>query len=80
MCIILAIIALFIPVNGNINLTATEVGRYHCPPWFFYNSTIQECQCFQQDNSLNSVMCTDNGTLLAFGYCMTYDEENDATF
>ena len=81
MCIFVAIIASFVPVNGNsYNLTATEFGRYHCPPWFFYNSTTQDCQCFQQDNSLNSVMCTAGGALLAFGYCMTYDEEKGATF
>ncbi len=38
-CMIVAI-----PVNGNTDLTATEVGKYHCPPWFFYNSIVQECQ------------------------------------
>ncbi len=38
-CMIIAI-----PVNGNTDLTATEVGRYHCPLWFFYNSTVQESQ------------------------------------
>ena len=77
---LVTIIGCFIPVNGNTNLTATEVGRYNCPPWFSYNSTVQECQCFQQANSLTSVKCTDSGALLAFGYCMTYNEDKEATF
>ena len=77
---ITVIIAWSIPANGMTAYNQTDLSRYHCPPWFFYDSTVQECQCFQQGNSLNSVMCTNDGALLAFGYCMTYDEEKDATF
>ena len=51
-----------------------------CPPWFLYNSTLKDCQCFQEDNPLNNVMCTEDGALLAFGWCMTYDEESGGTF
>ena len=48
-----------------------------CPPWFFYNSTLGQCQCFE---SLNvDVRCTDEGALLRFGRCMTYEEESGAT-
>ena len=43
-----------------------------CPPWFFYNDTVSQCQCFE---SLNlDVRCTSEGALLRFGRCMTYQE------
>lgn len=53
-----------------------------CPPWFFYNTIQNECQCFHNDNSLrwSNVRCTEGGALLAFGWCMTYDEESRGTF
>ena len=77
---VIVITAWYMPVNGITANNQTEISSYHCPPWFFYNSTIQECQCFQQDKSLNTVICAKGGALLAFGHCMTYDEEKDATF
>ena len=43
-----------------------------CPPWFFYNFSLDRCECF---DSLNrDVRCTDEGALLRFGRCMTYQE------
>lgn len=43
-----------------------------CPPWFFYNGSIGQCQCFE---SLNvDVRCTGEEALLRFGRCMTYQE------
>lgn len=41
-----------------------------CPPWFFYNFTLDRCECFESLNQ--DVRCTDEGALLRFGRCMTY--------
>lgn len=45
-----------------------------CPPWFFYNATKNLCECYSSPSIENIVKCTENGALLQYGYCMTYDE------
>ena len=45
-----------------------------CPPWFFYNATSNQCECFSSSNTDRFVKCTEHGALLKFGYCMTYKE------
>lgn len=51
-----------------------------CQPWSFLTmiNNNSECKCYNMnDNSLSdAVLCTDEGTLLQFGYCMTYEEGN----
>ena len=50
-----------------------------CRPWSFITTTnnTSGCKCYTNDNSLgDAVLCTDEGTLLQFGYCMTYKEGN----
>ena len=43
-----------------------------CPPWFFFNESIEQCQYLE---SLNvDVRCSSEEALLRFGRCMTYQE------
>ena len=44
-----------------------------CPPWFFYNSETTQCECYSSPNTDEIVRCTEEGALLRFGYCMTYE-------
>ena len=46
----------------------------HCPPWLYYNDTIDQCSCYQ--SSSRDVECreSEREALLRFGRCMTYEE------
>lgn len=54
--------------------TASATLDFHseCPPWFFYNDSIHQCQCFEAFNL--DIRCTSNEALLRFGRCITYQE------
>jgi hypothetical protein len=45
-----------------------------CPPWFFYNTTTDKCECFVSPATNHIVKCSEEGALLKFGYCTTYHE------
>ena len=45
-----------------------------CPPWFFYNATTNQCECFVSPDTNHIVKCTERGAVLKFGYCMTYED------
>ena len=47
-----------------------------CPPWFFYNATAKECECYSSPSTDHIVKCTKKEALLKLGYCMTYEEES----
>ena len=51
----------------------------NCPPWFFYNPATKQCECFRSVNTDSIVECTEQGALVRFGSCMTY-EEGEGTF
>ena len=64
-------------LSQELNSVTLSTNDENCPPWFFYNSTIGLCQCFE---SLNiDVRCTNEGALLRFGRCMTYQDEENVT-
>ena len=64
-------------LSQELNSVTLSTNDENCPPWFFYNSTIGLCQCFE---SLNiDVRCTSEGALLRFGRCMTYQDEENVT-
>ena len=48
----------------------------HCPPWYKINSTEQGMCVCRKHQSIDVLKCTDQGALLEFGYCMTYDEDD----
>ena len=50
-----------------------------CPPWFYYNSNSNQCECFRHPDITVDVVCTETGALLSFGSCMTYDEAEGTT-
>ena len=45
-----------------------------CPPWFFYNTTSSQCECYRSPDTDDIVKCTKHGALLKLGYCMTHEE------
>jgi hypothetical protein len=47
-----------------------------CPPWFFYNTATNTCECYSSPRTDRIVKCTEKGALLKLGYCMTYEEES----
>ena len=61
----------------NSTSISVHVDNTRCPPWFFYNSTLGQCQCFESRNV--DVRCTDKGALLRFGRLMTYEENSGTT-
>ena len=50
-----------------------------CPPWFAYNSETGNCECQRSPGTDNIVKCTEQGALLRYGFCMTY-EKGQGTF
>ena len=51
-----------------------------CPPWTYYNASIQRCKCYndEKDRGVSIVICNDSEqeSSLGYNYCMTYDEES----
>ena len=45
-----------------------------CPPWFVYNAATSKCECFRSPSTDSIVQCTEQGALLKYGHCMTYEE------
>ena len=73
-------------VRGNSNETIFTVQpsmsrsrEYECPPWFFYNTSTENCECYHSPSTEKIVKCTDQGALLQIGNCMTHEEE-EGTF
>ena len=67
--ITLFLILVFLLLSSS-SLASSENVSTVCPPWFFFNSTSNKCQCY---HSLGSdIECTDTGVLLGLGHCMTY--------
>ena len=56
-----------------------QSGNHECPPWFFYNTSTENCECYHSPSTEQIVKCTDQGALLQIGYCMTH-EEGEGTF
>ena len=50
-----------------------------CPPWLFYNTTTNQCQCYHNQHLDRDIHCTEAGAYIGLGNCMTY-EENVGTF
>ena len=46
-----------------------------CSPWSVFNTTTKTCHCSRQPLPKGAVVCTEEGTSLEAGYCMTFDEE-----
>ena len=51
---------------------------YHCPPWFFFNSKTNRCQCYDDTQAppKEAIQCTEDGALMRIGYCMTFTTYN----
>lgn len=50
-----------------------------CPPWFFYNTTTNQCQCYNNQHLDKDIHCTETGVYIGLGNCMTY-KANEGTF
>ena len=53
--------------------------EYECPPWFFYNTATKQCECHRSPSTDSIVSCAEQGALLKYGFCMTF-EEGKGTF
>ena len=45
-----------------------------CPPWFLYNDKTNQCECYKNPSIDGILKCNEDGALLRFGYCTTYQE------
>ena len=62
-------------VNESIRTAIPPTQMAHqCSPWFFYNATTKQCECYKNPSTDHIVKCTENGALLRSGYCLTYEE------
>lgn len=51
---------------------STNIDSSLCPPWFIFNTSTGTCQYYKQSYLKEAICCTNNGTLLEVGFCMTY--------
>ena len=53
-----------------------------CPPWHFYNTTSNDCQCYHNHLLDVSVRCNPSipGIFIFLGHCMTYDTKDKGTY
>ena len=73
--IIILIIVVSCQEHEVLHLTKEQVLQSdQCPPWFFYNTTTDQCEYYCSPTTNHVVKCTEQGALLKFGYCMTYQE------
>ena len=69
-------------VGGQSNLSRNSWEQEYytaCPPWFYFNSTSDKCECFHHPDVKVDVICTESAALLNFGSCMTYDNTTKTT-
>ena len=62
-------------VSSEIKYSETE-----CPPWFFYNSSSNHCQCYKNTNLEDDIQCQKAGALITIGNCMTYTKDEGTFF
>ena len=63
------------------HLSAPRLSRNEdnqCPPWTYYNASIQRCKCYNDEKArgVPIVTCNEQESSLSYNYCMTYDEES----
>ncbi len=79
--ILAALLAIFLLSRAHCqkDLSALVHDDKQCPPWLYYNETVDQCSCYQ--SSSRDVECRERerDALLRFGRCMTY-EEGSGTF
>ena len=66
----LRILLLLLPLP--IAFSTTIVSSEECPPWYFYNTTTNHCQCYHGNRLEKGIHCNEDGILLEVGNCMTY--------
>ena len=67
------IIIILVLVSSCHGGEAVSKDTYQCPPWFVYNPTTKQCECYNSLNTNDIVKCSKEGALLRLGYCMTYE-------
>ena len=72
----LSLLITVILVQGNDNSLRSVLHSTddQCPPWYFYNLTNKQCECYNNAYTDDIVKCTEHGVLLRFGFCMTFKE------
>ena len=60
--------------NGTLTTSPVRLTQDdQCPPWFFYNATTKQCECYSSPSTDDVVKCTEQEALLRIGYCMTHE-------
>ena len=74
----LSILSFLIPVilvQGNENSSSVLPSvDDRCHPWFFYNHTSKQCECYSNAHTNEIMKCTEHGILLRYGFYMTFKE------
>lgn len=67
-------------INDSAQFSGDEIDTYeNCSPWFYFNSTTKQCECFHHPAVKVDVICAGREALLSFGSCMTYNEMDGTT-
>ena len=76
-CHVLSYKSLALSNESQLSVTSVQPSyEYQCPPWFFYNTITEQCECYKNPSTEGIVKCTCNerSVLLKYGYCMTHSE------
>ena len=67
-------------INDSAQFSGDEIDTYeNRSPWFYFNSTTKQCECFHHPAVKVDVICAGREALLSFGSCMTYNEMDGTT-
>ena len=75
-CPVLLLLLVSLPIVFSTSMVSSDE---ECPPWYFYNTTTNHCQCYHGDRLEMDILCNEDSILLEVGNCMTY-ERNIGTF
>ena len=76
--LLLLITVVFVQGNNYNSSSVLPSTDDQCPPWYFYNHTKKQCECYSKLNAYTDdiVKCAEDGVLLRFGFCMTFKEKD----
>ena len=72
----IVLVLLALPLLASSRIVSNDE---ECPPWFFYNTATNHCQCYHGHHLEEDIHCNEDGILLKVGNCMTY-KRNVGTF
>ena len=64
--------------DGKVQLTipqSEKLGTF-CSPWFVYNNTTYQCECYTNPSLNGIVKCMEEAALVRLDYCTTYKKRS----